>query len=75
MNKQKDEYRQGQEFKEIIKYIDNIKTCINDEDIEDFKQWCIKNHYEITALECYEIIQEMMKERNEEIKNYYLNQK
>lgn len=75
MNKQKDEYRQGQEFKEIIKYIDNIKTCINDEDIEDFKQWCIKNHYEITALECYEIIQEMMKERNEEIKNYYLNLK
>lgn len=75
MNKQKDEYRQGQEFKEIIKYINNIKTCINDEDIEDFKQWCIKNHYEITALECYEIIQEMMKERNEEIKNYYLNLK
>ena len=64
MNKQNDEYRQGQEFKEIIKYINNIKTCINDEDIEDFKQWCIKNHYEITALECYEIIQEMMKERN-----------
>lgn len=75
MNKQNDEYRKGQEFKEIIKYINNIKTCINDEDIEDFKQWCIKNHYEITALECYEIIQEMMKERNEEIKNYYLNLK
>lgn len=75
MNKQNNEYKQGQEFKEIIKYINNIKTCINDEDIEDFKQWCIKNHYEITALECYEIIQEMMKERNEEIKNYYLNLK
>ena len=67
--------KQSKELKEIIEYINNRTNYINEEDIEEFKQWCIKNHYEITALECYEIIQEMIKYRNEEIKNYYLNLK
>lgn len=65
--------KQSKELKEIIEYINNRTNYINEEDIEEFKQWCIKKHYEKTALECYEIIQEMMKERNEEIKNYFLN--
>ena len=45
--------KQSKELKEIIEYINSRTNYINEEDIEEFKQWCIKNHYEITALECY----------------------
>lgn len=34
--------KQSKELKEIIEYINNRTNYINEEDIEEFKQWCIK---------------------------------
>lgn len=65
--------KEAKEMIDIMEYIGNIKSFVNDEEISKFKKWCIKNHYEKTALINIEIIQDMMKERNEEIKRYYLN--